>query len=413
MSEEARMRSRTSGVTTVMTAVVAITAAMITGATLAGASTATGPRPAAGTAKVPVGVPLGSIGPGGGIVFYDAGSQQPWGRYLEAAPSTWAGGATADIGFTWCATGANVATGTAIGTGVANTAAIVAACPKTTAAHAARDYQGGGLRDWFLPSKDELAQLYKQRAAAGPFGSNFYWSSSQNDLTAGSSWGQYLSTGYLANNSKNMIGLVRPIRAFSDAGGASASASAEPNASASALPTRPLPTLKPSPSGAPCRPGGPCGIGRKGPGGGVVFYDAGSEQAWGQYLEAAPADWAKGRGIFRAAWCTISVEIATGTGIGEGAQNTDLIIDACPAITAAGFAARYRGGGKRDWYLPSRDEVDLLAATGLMTARGLFWSSSQVSGSAGQAEARPNAPTATMTPRSVNELLGVWPIRAF
>ena len=30
--------------------------------------------------------PLGSTGPVGGIIFYDAGSKKSWGRYLEAAP---------------------------------------------------------------------------------------------------------------------------------------------------------------------------------------------------------------------------------------------------------------------------------------------------------------------------------------
>ncbi|MFM8835538.1 MAG: hypothetical protein ACKOFM_01575, partial [Actinomycetota bacterium] len=33
------------------------------------------------------GCSVGSVGPGGGVVFYDAGSPQWWGRYLEAWPT--------------------------------------------------------------------------------------------------------------------------------------------------------------------------------------------------------------------------------------------------------------------------------------------------------------------------------------
>ncbi|MCX6879449.1 MAG: hypothetical protein NTW21_37445, partial [Verrucomicrobia bacterium] len=92
---------------------------------------------------------VGDTGPGGGIVFYvDANI------YLEAAPSNW-GSETTNRQY---ATGGNAtttvpggATGTAIGTGYANSVAIanqtgnVAA---TCAAVAAREYTGGGLTDW-------------------------------------------------------------------------------------------------------------------------------------------------------------------------------------------------------------------------------------------------------------------------
>ena len=32
-----------------------------------------------------------------------------------------------------------------------------------------------------------------------------------------------------------------------------------------------------------------CAVGERGPKGGIIFYDAGSQQWWGRYLEAQPA----------------------------------------------------------------------------------------------------------------------------
>ena len=58
---------------------------------------------------------------------------------------------------------ANVATDTAIGTGEENTIAIIDAqggIATSYAAGVARSYRGGGFDDWFLPSKDELNQMY-------------------------------------------------------------------------------------------------------------------------------------------------------------------------------------------------------------------------------------------------------------
>ena len=60
------------------------------------------------------------------------------------------------------------ATGTAIGTGSANTDAIIAAQGATETSYAAgvaRAYTGGGFTDWFLPSKDELNEMYQNKAA--------------------------------------------------------------------------------------------------------------------------------------------------------------------------------------------------------------------------------------------------------
>ena len=66
---------------------------------------------------------VGDTGPGGGIVFYDAGSVQPWGRYLEAGPQL----APTD----WCGDDWELdvaGTKETIGAGAANTELIAAAC---------------------------------------------------------------------------------------------------------------------------------------------------------------------------------------------------------------------------------------------------------------------------------------------
>lgn len=61
------------------------------------------------------------------------------------------------------------ATATAIGTGKANTDAIIAqnGAVSTYAAGLARAYNGGGYSDWYLPGKDELNKLYLNRSAVG------------------------------------------------------------------------------------------------------------------------------------------------------------------------------------------------------------------------------------------------------
>lgn len=163
---------------------------------------------------------IGDTGPGGGIVFYDAGSPQVWGRYLEAAPPGWSGNA-ADPKFVWCpmnAVGVNTVlpTGTEIGWGGRNTKLIVnrRACGKRTAAGRAAGYSGGGLADWFLPSKDELNALYAQRQIVGGLGDVTYWSSSQFSGQKASAWGHYILTGFQDGWAKTAPSSVRPIRAF-------------------------------------------------------------------------------------------------------------------------------------------------------------------------------------------------------
>ena len=106
------------------------------------------------------------------------------------------------------------ATGTALGTGSANTTAIIAAqggTPTTYAAGLARAYNGGGYADWYLPSKDELNALRINRDAIGDL-AGCYWCSTENDYN--SAWNQCVSTGNLFINVKDETYRVRAIRAF-------------------------------------------------------------------------------------------------------------------------------------------------------------------------------------------------------
>jgi len=72
----------------------------------------------------------------------------------------------------------------------------------------------------------------------------------------------------------------------------------------------------------------------------------------------------------------------TDTAIGTGRQNTALILSVDANAPAAKACADYRGGGEDDWFLPSKDELDLmyrnLKANNFGGFQGsYFWSSSQ------------------------------------
>jgi hypothetical protein len=108
------------------------------------------------------------------------------------------------------------ATGTAIGTGSANTTAIITiqdGTPTSYAAGLARAHNGGGYTDWYLPSKDELNKLYLNRTAIGGFANDYYWSSTEisNTLAILKNFG----FGNQENLGKSYPAYVRAIRAFS------------------------------------------------------------------------------------------------------------------------------------------------------------------------------------------------------
>ncbi|MEE9345764.1 MAG: hypothetical protein V3U88_09190 [Methylococcales bacterium] len=125
-------------------------------------------------------------------------------------------------------------------------------------------------------------------------------------------------------------------------------------------------------------------IGDNGPAGGIVFYvtDGGLNG-----LEAAPVD----QSTFREWGCKeILIMGADGTAIGTGAQNTLDIVAGCNEGPAAKVAADYTSpSGFNDWFLPSRDELNLMYMNLHLNGLGdftndcnrdrcIYWSSSEI-----------------------------------
>jgi hypothetical protein len=192
---------------------------------------------------------VGQTGPGGGTVFYVATTAFSCGptlaatcTYLEAAPSGW--NPVADPSLTWATDVNNNRTTTvpapgaiqtAIGTGYQNSNAIVAQTGNeagSSAAVAARAYQGNSLTDWYLPSRDELNQMCKWArgqawtsdatvcTGSGTLAAEFVGGDSSFYLSSSETTGsgvciQRFSDGAQAPEAgKNGNYYVRPVRAF-------------------------------------------------------------------------------------------------------------------------------------------------------------------------------------------------------
>lgn len=119
-------------------------------------------------------------------------------------------------------------------------------------------------------------------------------------------------------------------------------------------------------------------IGGTGPGGGIIFHltDDGKKG-----LEAAPEDQSIGIQWYNGDYIGTN---AARQGINGGSFNTDRIISSQGAGNyAARVAADYNGGGYGDWYLPSKDELNLiytnlhLAGLGGFDASFYYWSSTE------------------------------------
>jgi hypothetical protein len=80
------------------------------------------------------------------------------------------------------------------------------------AAKICRDLTIGGYTDWYLPSKDELSQLYNNRNSIGGFSSADYWSSSEGSIY--SAWIQNFGVGSQTGSDKSTLNYVRAVRSF-------------------------------------------------------------------------------------------------------------------------------------------------------------------------------------------------------
>jgi hypothetical protein len=148
----------------------------------------------------------------GGIVFYLDGN----GGGLIAAPSD-------QLSATWgCYPQSIGGTSSAVGTGAANTTAIVSGCSETAiAARICADLTLGGYTDWFLPSKDELNLMYENIGQGnvlglgnvGNFANYYYYNSTEYDNNF--AWFQYFTNGIqLIYFNKASTFIVRAVRAF-------------------------------------------------------------------------------------------------------------------------------------------------------------------------------------------------------
>lgn len=162
---------------------------------------------------------VGDVGPAGGLIFYSnpEAARDGW-RYLEAMPFDQSQGAK------WGCFRREIegARGTAIGTGHRNTADMLAGCSEAAgAAQLCAALSFNGVTGWFLPSLDELAEMYKALRAtglgdfrdAGLADNCEYWTSSQLDSDMASHI-DFADSGRIHGDDKDFPRRVRAIRAF-------------------------------------------------------------------------------------------------------------------------------------------------------------------------------------------------------
>jgi hypothetical protein len=171
---------------------------------------------------------LGAEGPGGGLVFYDKGNIDEGWRYLEASPRIFSNPWYDSLSFVWSnrLNKEILSTGNAIGDGYNNTQIMLAWFAENTetstsnanAAEAADAYENNGVSDWFLPSIDELQEMYTvlHLNDRGMFqtSTGYYWSSTCSDTNDNFALFFDFGGGSSGSTSKGSNYRYRPIRKF-------------------------------------------------------------------------------------------------------------------------------------------------------------------------------------------------------
>jgi len=173
---------------------------------------------------------IGETGPAGGWIFYDKGNDKNGWRYLEASAADlsdgdkWGCCACSEVKCQLINKKMSIkgARSKFIGSGKANTQAILESCDESdTAARTCTEYRGGGKDDWFLPSIEEVKLMQKvlTKAGVGNFKTDGeevktrYWSSTELDKYKAYSWSTSKEKSYWPYKHEKYR--VRAIRAFS------------------------------------------------------------------------------------------------------------------------------------------------------------------------------------------------------
>ncbi|NGZ90411.1 Lcl C-terminal domain-containing protein, partial [Psychroflexus maritimus] len=160
----------------------------------------------------------------GGVVFYIFNSNDP-GYVAGETHGLVAAIEDQSSSAEWGCYGTSIsgADGNGIGSGTANTSAILDDCSQSgIAAELCDNYSGGGYSDWFLPSKDELSLMYQNKTTiddtavangGNSFSADFYWSSTE--FSSNNAWAYHMLNDALGNYEKNIdYFIVRAVRAF-------------------------------------------------------------------------------------------------------------------------------------------------------------------------------------------------------